>query len=103
MPDKWRRTQNRFLKDKKKSFMADVSVLQGVFEKKRAKEGQGFGFCSSYGFLGNRNTRKMMFLWLMTPAEHERIRREGRGGQGGRARRSIGGVGATWAFKEAKG
>ena len=43
-----------------------------------------------------------MFLWSVTPAEYERIRREG-GGQGCGARRSISGPEATWAFREAKG
>ena len=43
-----------------------------------------------------------MFLWSMTPAEYERIRKEG-GGQGCGARRSISGPEATWAFREAKG
>ena len=45
----------------------------------------------------------MRFLWLVTSAKHERIRRGGGGGQGGGARRSIGEPGTTWAFREAKG
>ena len=40
----------------------------------------------------------------MTLAQHEKIRRGGGGGgQDGGARRSIGGPGSTWAFREAKG